>query len=544
LANNQTATITATYNGSSANTSISLISGKHKGPNSASPRTGTQSKSTPTTDPSATLTVAACATAGRFGTCHVTLSLPAPAGGMAARVESSSDRLRMPASVTIPEGRTDAEFPIETMVSDHDEVASLRVFTSNVSAVKSIPIRGIRPVSLSCRENLVPSGGSTVCEVQLDAGTPVDQLELGISSSSTALKVPPSILPRRGQSSVLFEVMADPFAHQGTVELAVTLGRIAVHRSLLILPGKSPALQVPTTETVVVGAAVRFPVTSADDTAFPVNVVASDLPAGASFDATTGSFEWRPSNRQKGSHRITFTATNSLGAATSKSTIIEVGPEAPVVDDLVNSATGSAGPACVPGAMATLRGRWLSDTAIRINGTDVAVLHSSPHSVDFLCPTSAPGTPLEIALETRLGTSNLIQSTMQEAAPGIITLGDSPRSQVLMQFSSGSGMVGIPNYQHAGQVALPGDSVTLWATGVNCTAKDQLLSPLLRVGGTPVAAERFEAVPERPGMCVLEVRIPETLTSGETVPLTLDLIGGNGQTFSSNTTFVAVGQRR
>jgi uncharacterized protein (TIGR03437 family) len=430
------------------------------------------------------------------------------------------------------------------LISDHDEVASLRVFTSDASAVKSVPIRGIRPVSLSCRENLVPGGGSTVCEVHLDAGAPADQMELGISSSSTALKVPPFVVPRRGQSSALFEVVADPSARQATVELAVSLGGTAVQRSLLILPAKSPSLQVPATQTVVAGTAVRFSVASADSTDLPLNVVAWDLPAGASFDATTGSFEWTPSNRQKGAHTITFRGTNSLGAATSAATTIEVGPEAPVLDDVVNSATGSAGPACVPGAMATLRGRWLSDAAVRINGTNVAVLYSSPHSVDFICPTSAPsGTPLEIALETQLGTSNLIQTTMQEAAPGIITLDASPRSPVLMQFSSGSGMVGIPNYQHAGQVALPGDSVTLWLTGVNCTEKNQVPTPVVRVGGNPVAADSFEAVPERPGTCALQMRLPETSTSGEAVPVVVDLIGSSGQIFSSNTTSVAVGRR-
>ena len=174
------------------------------------------------------MTITSCTTAGTSGTCQVALSLPAPAGGTTAKLESSSDRLRTPASVTVPEGQTDAEFPIETLVSDHDEVASLRIFTSDASAVKSIPIRGIRPVSLSCRENLVASGQSTVCEVRLDAAAPTDRVELGITSSSAALKVPPSIVPRRGQSSVLFEVVADPLARQETAELAVGLGRNAV----------------------------------------------------------------------------------------------------------------------------------------------------------------------------------------------------------------------------------------------------------------------------------------------------------------------------
>ena len=162
--------------------------------------------------------------------------------------------------------------------------------------------------------------------------------------------------------------------------------------------------------------------------------------------------------------------------------------------------------------------------------------------MDFICPASAPGTRLEIALETRLGTCNLIQTTMQEAAPGIIMRDTSPRSAAFMQFSSWSGMVGIPNYLHAGQLALPGDSVTLWVTGVNCTGKNRGPSPLISVGGNPVAVDSFDAVSERPGTCRVRITLPETLAPGDAVPIVLDLIGGNGQVFRSNTASIAVGQ--
>ena len=512
-----------------------------------------------TAQPPPLITVTSCTTAGTSGTCTVALALPAPAGGTTARVQSSSNVLRAPASVTVPEGRTDAAFPIETSVPYHDEVVMLRVSTSNASAVISVPVRGLRPVSLTCREKLVASGESTLCEVLLDDRAPTDQVELAISSSSAGLKVPPSVVPRRGQSRVLFEVAVDPLAHQETAELAVGLGGNVVRQSVLIQPAKSPALYAPATEAVVAGTAVGFSVASTDAADLPVNVVALDLPVGASFDATTNSFAWTPSDRQKGIHTITFTAKNSVGSTTSGTTTIEVGPETPVLTDLVNSATGSAGPACVPGAMATLRGKWLSEgagspsitsgnqpdaaeTRVRINGTYAAVLYSSPHSVDFICPAVAPGTPLQIVLETGIGTSNLIQTTMQEAAPGVIMRDTPLRSPALMHFSSGSGMVGIPNYNHASQVVLPGDSVTLWATGVNCTEKNHVPSVSIRIGGTQVTVDSVDAVPERPGFCRVNVTLPETQASGEAVPVTLDLAGSNGQVFSSNTTSIAVGQ--
>lgn len=120
---------------------------------------------------------------------------------------------------------------------------------------------------------------------------------------------------------------------------------------------------------------------------------------------------------------------------------------------------------------------------------------------------------------------------------------DTPlRSPALMHFSSGSGMVGIPNYNHASQVVLPGDSVTLWATGVNCTEKNHVPSVSIRIGGTQVTVDSVDAVPERPGFCRVNVTLPETQASGEAVPVTLDLAGSNGQVFSSNTTSIAVGQ--
>jgi uncharacterized protein (TIGR03437 family) len=210
--------------------------------------------------------------------------------------------------------------------------------------------------------------------------------------------------------------------------------------------------------------------------------------------------------------------------------------------------------------MATLRGKWLSDgggsastnsgdqpdtpeTRVRINGTYATVLNSSPHSVDFLCPASAPGTPFEIVLETRLGTSNPIQTTMQEAAPGIMMRDPSPQSPAFMHFSSRSGMVGIPNYDHPSQVALPSDAVTLWATGVNCTEKDHVPSLSIRVGGNQVTADSVDAVFERPGTCAVKMKLPDSMASGEAVPITLDQILSNGRVVSSNTTSMAVGQR-
>jgi hypothetical protein len=66
---------------------------------------------------------------------------------------------------------------------------------------------------------------------------------------------------------------------------------------------------------------------------------------------------------------------------------------------------------------------------------------------------------------------------------------------------------------------------------------------LIKVGGIEVGADWIASAPQQPGTCWVTVTLPETLASGDAVPVTLDLIGSNGQVYSSNTPTIAVGQR-
>ena len=64
-----------------------------------------------------------------------------------------------------------------------------------------------------------------------------------------------------------------------------------------------------------------------------------------------------------------------------------------------------------------------------------------------------------------------------------------------------------------------------------------------RVGGNQVTADSVDAVFERPGTCAVKMKLPESMASGEAVPIALDQILSNGRVVSSNTTSLAVGQR-
>jgi hypothetical protein len=67
---------------------------------------------------------------------------------------------------------------------------------------------------------------------------------------------------------------------------------------------------------------LNLPVIGEDKNRLSVAVTASNLPRGAVFD---GSYlRWTPDFDQSGTHRITFTATNSLGLKTTKTMTIDV----------------------------------------------------------------------------------------------------------------------------------------------------------------------------------------------------------------------------
>ena len=93
-----------------------------------------------------------------------------------------------------------------------------------------------------------------------------------------------------------------------------------------------PALTVPGSQTVTAGLWLNFTVTAAPvNLGGSVSLSATGLPAGASFNPTTGAFSWKPGATQTGSYTIIFTATDNgePSAPTSKPMTIQVQQAAP-----------------------------------------------------------------------------------------------------------------------------------------------------------------------------------------------------------------------
>lgn len=175
--------------------------------------------------------------------------------------------------------------------------------------------------SLSCDANVV-AGSRASCELRLSSTQTTDSTTVSLRSSSESVKVPATVSSRPGQSSIRFEVLTDADGPEETVSLEASAGADAVQASLPVLHPATPVLQAPREQSGTPGSQLRFDVIAADT--LPHSLFASGLPAEATFDTSTGTFAWTPSERDMGIHRVTFQTMNSAGLSATKTVAVKI----------------------------------------------------------------------------------------------------------------------------------------------------------------------------------------------------------------------------
>jgi uncharacterized protein (TIGR03437 family) len=356
------------------------------------------------------------------------------------------------------------------------------------------------------------------------------------------------ITTRAGQSILDFRASADPAAPQESVTLEAKLGDSTVQENISVLPQDKPVLRVPQTALAKFGSPVRFTAHAAHSGGMPVQLSAAGLPPGGFFTPETGVFEWTPSQAQQGSYDITFTAATAAGSNTGH-TRIEVSSGEPVL-----SQTEPA--SCSPSAVARLHGKWLSQadstlsdrsgnsmalggTRVTVNRQYVPVLSASFTELNILCLNVAPGTALQIAVETEAGVTQPFETTMQEASPTLLTL-DEGQDQALITIAGTGQLAMARNFKVAAQPAQPGDSVSIWATGLDSSLATGDSQVLLRVGDVTVTADAVEPLPGFAGVFQMEARLPSAVAFGEAVPVQIQILRADGQHIRSNTATMAI----
>jgi uncharacterized protein (TIGR03437 family) len=328
LASNLTATVTASYNSSSAPATINLVATIVVSSLTCNPTS---------LGPNAT------------SSCTVTLSNPAPGGGAVVSLTSNNPLLTTPASVTVLAGSTTAAFTATAgniTVSQTGSVTAGYNGSSQPVSISLVPL-AVQVTSLLCNLTGLMSAGTTTCTATLSqtvaANTPVS-----LTSSSPLLSVPAGVTVPAGSNSAGFSATAGTISTDASGVITATLGTAS--KTVTLALWSTPTLVAltcsPTALTVGASSTCTVILSKAAG-AIAVGIAASDpalsTPASATvpLGAVSVAFTVTAQSLPKG--WIVLTATwNSL----SKSALLTV--SAPSSSQSVTSPVQASSISCTP----------------------------------------------------------------------------------------------------------------------------------------------------------------------------------------------------
>jgi hypothetical protein len=164
----------------------------------------------------------------------ITLSGPAPAGGLVVSLTSSATNLAtVPPTVTIPAGSTTTSFPIQTIPAQTGPVT----ITANLAGV-SMPaqLNLVRLVSVAVNPNNIGPGQATTGTLTLSGAVPTAAVVNIASTNPTLVKVPQTVTIPANTPTITFPVQTTQIAGEIStrVNINATLSGVTVSTILVL----------------------------------------------------------------------------------------------------------------------------------------------------------------------------------------------------------------------------------------------------------------------------------------------------------------------
>jgi trimeric autotransporter adhesin len=206
IASNQSATMTATLNGSSRAATISLLAPVLVSAVACSPAS---------LGPSAA------------GTCTVTLTQTAIAGGASVKLAANNTLLTVPASVTVAAGAITATFGATAAASiASNQSATITATLGNSSSTATISLSApVLVSSVACGPTSLGQNAVSACMVTLSQTAPAGGSSVALASNKLALTVPASVTVAAAAATATFSAIASAsIASNQSATITATLG--------------------------------------------------------------------------------------------------------------------------------------------------------------------------------------------------------------------------------------------------------------------------------------------------------------------------------
>jgi YVTN family beta-propeller protein len=150
----------------------------------------------------------------------VTLTVPAPAGGVTVDLWTNGSPAFVPATVTIPAGSATATFPVTTNFVATATVGTITAFSNGTSATTTVTVTPLPSVaSVSVLPTTIPNTDSAVGTVTLSGPAPTGGTVVQLWTNGSPVFVPTSVAIPAGSTSATFAVTTSYVATttQGTI---------------------------------------------------------------------------------------------------------------------------------------------------------------------------------------------------------------------------------------------------------------------------------------------------------------------------------------
>ena len=161
---------------------------------------------------------------GGFSVGRLTLTRPAPSGGLTVALVSSLPSVVVPTSVTVPAGATTVQFSIATSPVSVDSAASVQARHDKSTLRAVLTVLAPRLVGLRVSPSTIAAGANATGTVSLDSAAPTGGVVVVLSSGAASLSIPPSVTIPAGSASADFVLSAGSVATETSVVVGAQAG--------------------------------------------------------------------------------------------------------------------------------------------------------------------------------------------------------------------------------------------------------------------------------------------------------------------------------
>jgi hypothetical protein len=244
---------------------------------------------------------------GTSATGTVNLSKKAPAGGFDVSLTSTNGVATLPASVSVPAGKTSATFAIETSPVATDTSVGVEAAAGSSSVQTKLLVKAPKLSELSLSPTSVTGGLTSTATVKISSEAPAAGLSVGLISNQSSVQVPDSVVIAGGASSATFAVATQPTSSKLTAKITATLNSSSIGESLSVLPVHVGSVAF--SPTSILGGATSTGTVTLTGPAGP-NGFSVSLSSSSAIAQTPASVEV-----QAGSSSATFTVTAASTSA-------------------------------------------------------------------------------------------------------------------------------------------------------------------------------------------------------------------------------------